>query len=124
MKLNLRSGLVLLAVAMHVAVPVTAYEMASLPSSPGDFCSALRSAPVAPGGGGFPSNFPLPASGEHHCAHAPCCAGWAVDAAAPARPPIVFRIAFTGVRAPESTPVAAPLAVIMAAQPRGPPQHT
>ena len=121
MKVNLRSGLVLLAVAMHLAVPVAAYGKASLAALPGDFCSTLRSSPAAPKGNGFPSSFPLPASGEHHCAHAPCCAGGAVNAAAPPRLPIVFRIALAGVRAPESAPVAAPLAVIMAAQPRGPP---
>jgi hypothetical protein len=81
MKVNLRSGLVLLAVAMHLAVPVMAYGQVSLPALPGDFCSTLRSDPVSPAGGGFPSSFPLPASGEHHCAHAPCCAGGAVSAA-------------------------------------------
>ena len=121
MKLNLRSGLVLLAIAMHLAVPVMAYGQVSVPALPGDFCSTLRSAPVSPVGSGFPSSFPLPASGEHHCAHAPCCAGGVVHPAAPPRLPVVFRIAPAGVRAPESTPVAAPLAVIIAAQPRGPP---
>jgi hypothetical protein len=120
MKLNLRSGLVLLAVAMHLVVPVTAYGKAALPALSGDFCSTLRSVPLAPTG----SSFPLPASGEHHCANAPCCAGGAVNAAAPPRLPVVFRLAPAGVRAPESTPIAAPLAVIMAAQPRGPPHHT
>ena len=123
MKLNLRSGLVLLAVAMHLAVPVMAYAKASLPALPGDFCSASRNGPTTPAGGGFPSSFPLPASGEHHCAHAPCCAGGAVNAAAPPRLPVVFRIAPAGVSAPESMRIAAPLAVIMAAQPRGPPHH-
>jgi hypothetical protein len=126
MKLNLRSGLVLLAVAMHLAVPVTAYAKSLSPALQGDFCTTSRSGPAtsAPAGGDFPSSFPLPASGEHHCAHAPCCAGGAVDVAAPPRLPIVFRIAFAGVRALEPTPVAAPLAVIMAAHPRGPPHHT
>jgi hypothetical protein len=119
MKLSLRSGLVLLAVAMHLAVPVTAYGKASLPALPGDFCSTLRNGPMAPTGSGFP----LPASGEHHCAHAPCCVGGAVNAAAPPlHSPVVLRIELAGVRAPESTPIAVPLAVIMAAQPRGPPQ--
>ena len=121
MKLNLRSGLVLLAVAMHLAVPVVAYGQVTLPALPGDFCSTLRSAPISPAGSGFPSSFPLPASGEHHCAHAPCCAGGAVNAAAPPRLPVVFRIAPAGVPAPESMQIAAPLAVIIAAQPRGPP---
>ena len=124
MKLNLRSGLVLLAVAMHLAVPVTAYARASPPGLPGDFCSTLRSAPISPAGSGFPSSFPSPASGEHHCARAPCCAGGAVNAAAPPRLPVVFRIAPVSVSAPESMRIAAPLAVITAAQPRGPPHHT
>src|SRR4030095_10503471 len=100
MKLNLRSGLVLLAVAMHLAVPVMAYGQVSLPALPGDFCSTSRTGSTTPAGGGFPSSFPFPPSAEPHCAHAPFCAGGAVSAAAPPRLPIVFRIAPAGVRAP------------------------
>ena len=52
----------LLPMPRHHAVPL-----------PGDFCSAARTAATSTGAG----NVPLPASSEHHCAHAPCCAGGA-----------------------------------------------
>jgi hypothetical protein len=118
MKRTLRFVLVLVAAAMHLAVPVVAYGSALLLALPGDFCSASRVAPMGATGSGFP----LPSSGDHHCAHAPCCAGGAANSAAPPSPDlVVFRIENTGVHAPDATSIAAPLPAIIAAQPRGPP---
>jgi hypothetical protein len=114
---NLRTVWVVLAVVAHLAVPVAAYATASLAALPGDICSDSRGAGAAPAG----QDTPRP-SGEHHCAHAACCAGGAANSAA-APPPVlvVHRMAQAGVSAPEATSAAAPFAVIIAAQPRGPP---
>jgi hypothetical protein len=117
MKRYLRFVLVLLAAAMHLAAPVAAYARVMPAGMPGDFCSAARGASTTRFGQGYP-----PPSSEHHCAHAPCCAGGAADsAAAPPPVPVAFRVAQAGVPVPESMSVTAALAVIIAAQPRGPP---
>jgi hypothetical protein len=118
MKRTLRFVLVLVAAAMHLAVPMMAYGSALQPALPGDFCSASRVVPM----GAASSGFPIPSSGDHHCAHAPCCAGGAVNAAAPPPPDlVVFHLPHAGVQALEATSIAAPLPTIIAAQPRGPP---
>src|SRR5450432_498012 len=116
----MRLGLAFVAAALHRAAPVAAYANASSSALPGDFCSASRAAPPAPAGRGIP----LPASNEHHCAHAPCCAGGAVNAAAP--PPsslALLHIAFAGHAKTAANAVAAPVAPIAAAQARGPPHQ-
>jgi len=117
MKRYRRFVVVLLALAMHLAAPVAAYARVMSAGMPADFCSAARGASTTPFGQGSPQP-----SSEHHCAHAPCCAGGALDSAAlPPPVPAVLRIAQAGIRAPQTTPVTAALAVIIAAQPRGPP---
>jgi len=117
MKRYLRFVVVLLAVAMHLAAPVAAYAKVMPVGMSNDFCSAARAASAPPSGQGYPQP-----SSEHHCAHAPCCAGGALDSTAlPPPVPAVLRIAQAGIRAPQTTPVTAALAVIIAAQPRGPP---
>jgi hypothetical protein len=118
----LRLALALVAAAMHVAAPVAAYARPGWDwdASPKDFCSTSRVAAVTPAGSGFPS----PASNEHHCAHAPCCPGGVVGGAAP--PPVLalLHVVSAGASTPATTTVAAPVAPIVAAQPRGPPHHT
>jgi hypothetical protein len=116
MKRILRLGIVLLAATMHVVAPAVAYALA-MPVAPGDFCSASRGAPVTTSGHRAPGP-----SGEHHCAHAPCCAGGAPEAAAapPRVQPALF-VARAPVRASTSVAAAAPSSAVAAAQPRGPP---
>jgi hypothetical protein len=117
MNTHVRLGLAIVAVAMHLCAPMVAFAHATLPMLPGDVCSASRDATRAPA-----DRSPMPASDDHHCAHAPCCAGAATDAAAPPPPaPAVFRIARTHVRAPALHQASAAPVVIAAAQPRGPP---
>jgi hypothetical protein len=117
MKRNLRVVLLLLAAVLHIGAPVVAYAVAQPVAVPSDFCSAARGAPASPSDRGSSRH-----SSELHCAHAPCCAGGTLDSTAlPPHLPSFHRIAQAGVRAPESTPVVAPVAVILAAQPRGPP---
>jgi len=117
MKQNLRLGLVLLAAAMHLVVPVAAYAATMPVAMPGDFCSAARGVPAAP----LNQRMPLP-SGEHHCAHAPCCVGGALDsAAAPPRVHTAWFAARDPVRALPLSVVAVSPSAITAAQPRGPP---
>jgi hypothetical protein len=116
MKRNRCLAIVLLAAAMHLVAPVAAYAATMLAAMPGDFCSAVRGVSAAP-----PTpRMPLP-SGEHHCAHAPCCVGIALDSAAPPRAPFALFAARDPVRALPSSPVAVPPSAITAAQPRGPP---
>jgi hypothetical protein len=117
MKRILRSAMVLLAAAMHLAVPVATYAKPMPVGMQDDFCSAARGASTTPFGPGYP-----PPANEHHCAHAPCCASAVPDSSAlPPSIPFMVRVARSAVRPPESMLVAAPLAVIIAAQPRGPP---
>jgi hypothetical protein len=109
---------VMIAAAMHLAAPVIAYAATVTPAMPGDFCSASRSAPRTPAR----SPSPLPASHQHHCAHAPCCAGGAADAAAPPVAPLApLQFAVAGVAVSTAAAISAPVAPITAAQPRGPP---
>jgi len=117
MKRNLRFLVVLLAAAMHLVAPVLA-RAAGMPAvASGDFCSAVRTAGVAPA----PTRAPLPAS-EHHCAHAPCCAGGTLDSVAPApRDQVALLAAHQQLRALAPSPFAASATAIPAAQPRGPP---
>jgi len=117
MKQNLRLGLVLLAAAMHVVAPVAAYAMVTPAVLSGDFCSAVRGSPVAP----LSQRAPKPSS-EHHCAHAPCCAGGVLDTVAP--PPrghVALCATRDPVRALPLSRVAVSPSAITAAQPRGPP---
>jgi hypothetical protein len=110
-------AIVLLAAAMHLVAPVAAYAVTMPAVMPGDFCSAVRAPAAAP----LSQRVPMP-SGEHHCAHAPCCAGGALDSAAP--PPRLHPPLFAArdpVRALPASPVAVPPSAITAAQPRGPP---
>jgi hypothetical protein len=112
-------ALAFVAAAMHVVAPVAAYANASIAPLPGDFCSVTRTAATL-GAGGI---VPLPASSEHHCAHAPCCAGGAVNAAAP--PPSAqgfLHVASAGASLPVAIAPPSPAAPLVAAQPRGPPQ--
>ncbi|HQR12115.1 MAG TPA: hypothetical protein PLW68_12385 [Casimicrobiaceae bacterium] len=113
-------AIALVAAAMHIVAPGVAYAGAAKQLSPGDLCSAARPAPPDKVRGGAP----LPASHEHHCAHAPCCGGGAGNAAAP--PPTdaslrLIAVASAGRLATVST--AAPAAPIRAARPRGPPRQ-
>jgi hypothetical protein len=118
MRRNLRLGLVLLAAVMHLVAPAAAYAVAMPAVVSGDFCSAVRSAPAAP----LRQRAPQPSS-EHHCAHAPCCVGGALDSAtAPPRVHAAWFAARDAVRALPSAPIAVPPAAITAAQPRGPPE--
>jgi len=116
----LRLTLAFVAAAMHVAAPVAAYAgpAPNRDAMPKDFCSASRVAAVTPAGSGFPS----PASNEHHCAHAPCCAGGAAGAAAPPLELSVLHVVSAGASKPATIAIAAPVAPIAAAQPRGPPR--
>jgi hypothetical protein len=117
MKRYLRVLLMLLATAMHLGAPIAAYASAMPAMLPGDFCSAARGAPEAPSDQGAPRP-----SGEHHCAHAPCCAGGTIAAAAlPSHAALAVSVTLSAVRAPTSRPEALPPAPIAAAQPRGPP---
>jgi len=117
MRRNRFLAIVLLAAAMHLVAPVAAYAVTMPPAMSGDFCSAARGAPTAP----LSQRMPLPSS-EHHCAHAPCCAGGTLDSAAlPLHVPVVFSTSLLPVRAHSSRPEALPPAPIAAAQPRGPP---
>jgi hypothetical protein len=109
--------IVLLAAAMHLVAPLAAYAVTMPDATAGDFCSAVRGASAAPQG----QRMPMP-SGEHHCAHAPCCVGGALDSVAP--PMRVHSALFAArdpVRALPASPVAVPPSAIAAAQPRGPP---
>jgi hypothetical protein len=117
MKRNRCLAIVLLAAAMHLVAPVAAYAVAMPAVAPGDFCSAARGTSAAP----LSQRMPMP-SGEHHCAHAPCCVGIALDSAAPPpRVPIALFAARDPVRALPLSRVAVPPSAITAAQPRGPP---
>jgi hypothetical protein len=117
MKRNRCLAIVLLAAAMHLVAPVAAYAVTMPAAMAGDFCSAVRGAPAAP----LNQRIPLQSS-EHHCAHAPCCVGGALDSAAPL-PRMHFALfaAFAPVRALTLSRVAVPPSAITAAQPRGPP---
>jgi hypothetical protein len=118
MKRYLRFALVLLAAAMHLAVPVATYAKPMPVGMQDDFCSAARGTSTSPFGRGHPQP-----SNDHHCAHAPCCAGGTPNSSAlPPSIPVLLRVAHSAVRPLESMPIAAPFAVIIAAQPRGPPQ--
>jgi hypothetical protein len=115
---HLRLGLALFAAVLHLALPVGAYAKASSAAEQRDFCSAARAGPADAGG----RPLRLPASSDHHCAHAPCCASAAAFAAAP--PPAavgMLWIAPARFRAPSGEAVGARVAAIAAAQPRGPP---
>jgi hypothetical protein len=118
MKRLLHRSLAVVAVMMHLAAPVAAYGMARGDAPANDVCSAARTPVAPPGSGGAP----LPATGEHHCANAPCCSGGAVGAAAP---PLVSPFFLHIASGREAPPVldasAAPVPPIAAAQPRGPP---
>jgi hypothetical protein len=84
---------------------------------PFDFCSAARAASTAPSDQGAPRP-----SGEHHCAHALCCAGGTLDVTAlPSRAALAVSVKQSPIRVPSSRPEALPPAPIAAAQPRGPP---
>jgi len=117
MKRNRYLAMVLLAAAMHLVAPVAAYAVTMTAIMPGDFCSAARGVPAAP----LNQRMPLPTN-EHHCAHAPCCVGSALDLVAP---PQRVHHALLEVRNPvRALPlslVAVPPSAITAAQPRGPP---
>jgi len=120
MKRNLRVLWVLLATAMHLAAPIAAYAGAMPAMLPGDFCRAARGAPAAPSDQGAPRP-----SGEDHCAHAPCCAGGTIDAAAlPSRAALAVAVKLSAVHASTSRPEALPPARFAAAQPRGPPARS
>jgi hypothetical protein len=118
MNRTVRLGLVLIAAAMHLAAPVTAYAMRSSQALPNDLCSAARSAGLTPDR----SDVPQPVSSDHHCAHAPCCASGTLDAAAPPSSALsVLPTLLAGEALPAVLPTAAPFAPVVAAQPRGPP---
>ncbi|MEO8344132.1 MAG: hypothetical protein ABI607_00420 [Betaproteobacteria bacterium] len=113
-----RLTLALVAAAMHLVAPAVAYAKPATPKLPGDLCSVVRPAAPAPAGSGTG----LPTSHEHHCAHAPCCAGGAVDAAA-SPPPVAtlpLIVVATGAKLAADMNVAR-VVPIVAAQPRGPP---
>jgi hypothetical protein len=116
-------ALALIAATLHLFAPVAVYAMGSVPSIPNDLCSAVRSATVRSAAlPPAPAGAPTPSSNEHHCAHAPCCAGGTLDASAP--PPILrglATIALAGLSVPAIGAIRAPIAPIVAAQPRGPP---
>ena len=117
MKRNRCLAIVLLAAAMHLVAPAAAYAVTMPAAVPGDFCSAARGVSAAP----LNQRMPLP-SGEHQCAHAPCCVGSALDSVVP--PPRVHFASFAArdpVRALPLSVVAVPPSAITAAQPRGPP---
>jgi hypothetical protein len=118
MKRFVHRGLVVVAALMHLAAPVVAYAMAHADALPGDICSVAGPNIAAPAASGIP----LPATNEHHCAHAPCCAGGAVGAAAPpsAAPTFLHIVSARDAR-PAIADAAAPVPPIAAAQPRGPP---
>jgi hypothetical protein len=117
MKRKLHCALALLAAVFHLGAPIAGYARAMPAVKPGDFCSATRGATTAPSDQGSPRP-----SSEHHCAHAPCCAGGAPDSAAlPPHVPVVFSTPLLPVSAPSSRPEALPPTPIAAAQPRGPP---
>jgi len=110
-------AIVLLAAAMNLVAPMAALAVTAPAVASGDFCSAARGAPAAPPG----QHVPMP-SGEHLCAHAPCCVGGALDSVAPPpRAQLALFAAGDPVRALPSFPDAAPPAAITSAQPRGPP---
>lgn len=118
MKRFVLRGLVIVAALMHLAAPIIAYAMARADALPGDICSAARTNTAAPAADGIPR----PATIEHHCAHAPCCASGAVDAAAPPPPAVsLLPIASAGESVPAAVTIVAPTAPIIAAPPRGPP---
>jgi len=117
MKRNQRLAIVLLAAAMHLVAPLAANAMTMPAAMSDDFCSAARGAPAAP----LNQRMPMP-SGEHHCAHAPCCVGGALDSASPPpRVQVALLAARDPVRALPLSQVAVPPSAITAAQPRGPP---
>jgi hypothetical protein len=115
---HLRFGCALFAAVLHLAVPVGAYGGAVHAAASSDFCSATSTVPAALSERGLP----IPASGEHHCAHAPCCAGAAAHAAAP--PPdaaATLRVALLQTSTPAARAAGVPVIAVTAAQPRGPP---
>lgn len=118
MKQPLRMVLVLVAAILHLGAPVAAYAAMRADTRNADFCSVAG--PATPASAERRSPAPMPH--EYHCAHAPCCAGGAVGAAAP--PPHVqsfIAISFHRESVPADTVDAAPVSPIAAAQPRGPP---
>jgi hypothetical protein len=119
MKRPAHLALVFVAAAMHLVAPVVGYAKASAIPLPGDLCTVSR----APPANAAPGTVRLPASSEHHCAQAPCCAGGAVDASAP--PPVtvsVLRVAVVSKMIVAAHVAAEPVAPILVAQPRGPPR--
>jgi hypothetical protein len=127
MKRLLHLAIAFVAVIMHLGAPVAAYAAMRADVLSADFCTvAGTAAPAADRSSPVPFSpvpfSPVPLSHEHHCAHAPCCAGGAVDAAAP--PPVArafIDIALHRESAPAGNASAAPVPPIAAAQPRGPP---
>ena len=117
MKRPLHQAMAFVAVIMHLGAPVAAHAALRADVLPADFCTVAGTAARA-----ADRSSPIPVSHEHHCAHAPCCAGGAVDAGAP--PPVArsfIDIAFHRKSAPAVNAAAAPVPPIAAAQPRGPP---
>lgn len=118
MKRPLHLVMAFVAVITHLGAPLAAHGMPRGAPLPDDFCSTVRAAAPDQDSRGAP----LPASNEHHCAHAPCCAGGAADAAVP--PPFLrafLRIVSDRDALPATAAPAAPVPPIAAAQPRGPP---
>jgi hypothetical protein len=118
MKRSLHRLLVIVAAAMHLAAPVAAYATPSSGALPGDVCSASRPAAPVPVDAGIPA----PGTSEHHCAHAPCCAGGgATGAALPPGFALPLHVAFPREVTPAANAVVAPVPPVASAQPRGPP---